>query len=202
VNLMTAGRGVVHSERADPALRQQGGMMHGIQIWLALPEANEDDAPSFEHHPQATLPAILPDAGVRGRVLIGEAFGQTSPIRHPSRPLLVDIELDVGAAIDVPDAPECGVFVISGEVRIGDQAIVTDHVAVLAAGARARVVAAIRTRLLIFGGPSMGKRLIDWNFVASSKERIDRARDAWRAQTFPKIPTDHDEFVPYPELHR
>ena len=94
VNLMTAGRGVVHSERADPAFRASGGTMHGVQIWLALPDAHEDDAPSFEHHPAATLPAIAPaggdeHGGARGRVLIGSAFGATSPIKHPSQPLLV-----------------------------------------------------------------------------------------------------------------
>src|SRR5689334_22571753 len=93
LNIMTAGRGVVHSERAEPGFRASGGLMHGVQIWLALPDAHEDDAPSFEHHPAATLPAVAPGGGVRGRVLIGGLFGATSPVRHPSEPLLVDLQL-------------------------------------------------------------------------------------------------------------
>ena len=202
VNLMTAGRGVVHSERADPAWRERGGRMHGVQIWLALPDANEDDAPSFEHHPQATLPAIEPAPGARGRVLAGAAFGAVSPLRHPSRPLRVDLELEPGAALDIPDAPERGVFVIDGELRLGAQVLARDRLAALAAGARACLTAVTRSRLLLLGGPSVGPRLMDWNFVASSKDRLTRARDAWKAQQFPKIPTDADDFVPYPELHR
>ena len=191
VNLMTAGRGVVHSERADPAWRARGGLMHGVQIWLALPEANEDDAPSFAHHPEATLPAIAGE-GVRGRVLIGSAFGQTSPILHPSAPLLVDLRLDVGACVDLPAAEERGVVVLEGEVELAGQRLVADRLAVLAPGDHA-LCAATAARVLIVGGPSPGTRFIDWNFVASSKDRLDRARDAWKAQTFPTIPTDHDE---------
>ncbi|HEX8115321.1 MAG TPA: pirin family protein, partial [Kofleriaceae bacterium] len=102
LNLRTAGRGIVHSERADPAFRAAGGAMHGVQIWLALPDAHEDDEPSFEHHPAATLPAIAPADGVRGRVLLGAAFDARSPVHHPSDPLLVDLELAAGAALDVP----------------------------------------------------------------------------------------------------
>src|SRR5262245_38141231 len=115
VNLMTAGRGIVHSERADPGFRAAGGAMHGVQIWLALTDEHEDDPPSFEHHPEATLPAIAPAPGARGRVLLGEAFGARSPIRHASEPVLVDLHLDAGASITWPaDAAERGVFVIEG----------------------------------------------------------------------------------------
>jgi len=196
VNLMTAGRGVVHSERAAPAWKARGGLMHGVQIWVALPEANEDDAPSFAHHPAATLPAIP-----HGRVLLGTAFGATSPIRHPSAPLLVDLELAAGVAVAIPEAAERGVFVIAGEIEIAGEAVEANRLAVLAPGAHA-LRATTAARVLVVGGPPLGTRFIDWNFVASSKERIDRARDAWRAQTFPQIPTDHDEHVPYPELHQ
>jgi hypothetical protein len=195
VNLMTAGRGVVHSERADPAWRERGGLMHGMQIWVALPEANEDDEATFEHHPEATLPTFA-----HGRVLMGSAFGVTSPIVHPSAPLLVDVRLEAGQRVAIPEAVERGVVVISGSIEIGGVAVAADHLAVLA-GDEAAIGAVTDARLMILGGAPLGARFIDWNFVASSKERIDRARDAWRAQTFPKIPTDHDEHVPYPELH-
>lgn len=203
VNLMTAGRGVVHSERADPAFRAAGGLMHGVQIWLALPDDHEDDEPSFEHHPAATLPAIAPADGVRGRVLIGSAFGATSPIRHCSEPLLVDLELAAGARMDLPAAEiERGVFVIEGRLEIGAAALATDQLAVLAPREPVQLCAAEPSRIMVIGGPPIGQRLIEWNFVASTRERIDAASDAWRKQAFPKIPTDADEFIPLPELHR
>jgi redox-sensitive bicupin YhaK (pirin superfamily) len=214
VNLMTAGRGVVHSERAEPAFRASGGAMHGVQIWLALPDAHEDDAPSFEHHPQATLPAIAPGPGARGRVLIGAAFGARSPIRHPSDPLLVDLELDDGAALDLlADAAERAVFVISGELRLelrpdgrtprvddtgGPDTLEADRLAVLGGRAPVRATARASTRCLLLGGPPVGPRLIEWNFVASSRERLDRARIAWQERRFPVIPTDDKEFIPWP----
>ncbi|MGE0872123.1 MAG: pirin family protein [Kofleriaceae bacterium] len=202
VNLMTAGRGVVHSERAEPAWRERGGVMHGIQIWLALPEANEDDAPSFEHHPAHSLPTITLSSGATGRVLIGAAYGARSPIRHPSQPLLIDLELDGGASVELPDAEERGVFVVSGELTGGGQQLAPDRLAVVTPGVRGSVSATSPSRVLVVGGPPMAPRFIDWNFVASSKDRIDRARDAWKAQTFPTIPTDDREFVPYPELRK
>ncbi len=198
VNIMTAGRGVVHSERAEPGFRASGGTMHGLQIWLGLPLDHEDDEPSFEHHPQHTLPAIAPATGVRGRVLLGEAFGAASPIVHPSAPLLVDLELAAGAAVDVaPAVPERAVFVVEGEVEVGGTVLAKDHMGVL--GERARLIAHTASRVALLGGASLGPRFIEWNFVASSRERIEAAKAAWKAQTFPKIPTDADEFVPLPE---
>jgi hypothetical protein len=204
LNLMTAGRGVVHSERAAPAFRASGGLMHGVQIWLALPDANEDDPPSFEHHPAATLPEVAPAAGVRGRVLIGSAYGATSPVRHPSDPLLVDLELDEGATLELPPdaAGERGVFVIAGELELAGEALAVDRLAVLSRIARVRVTARQPARILLIGGPPTGHRLIEWNFVASTRERIDAAREAWRRQQFPRIPTDDQELIPLPETGR
>lgn len=202
LNLMTAGRGVVHSERADPAFRASGGTMHGVQIWLALRDEHEDCAPSFEHHPASTLPAIAPAAGVRGRVLLGTQLGATSPVRHTSEPLLVDLELDAGASLSIPPAPaseERGLFVISGEVSLAGAALPTDRLAVLAPGAAIDLAAPAPARVLLIGGPPVGRRLIDWNFVASTRERIDAARAAWRERRFPAIPTDDREFIPLPE---
>jgi redox-sensitive bicupin YhaK (pirin superfamily) len=200
INLMTAGRGIVHSERADAAFRAAGGPMHGVQIWLALSDAHEDDAPSFEHHPEATLPAIAPAAGVRGRVLIGAAFGERSPIRHPSDPLLVDLELAAGASVDLPAAAgERALFVIDGELAVGTGALATNELGVLCSDRAVRATAPAATRALLLGGPALPPRFIEWNFVASSRERIVRARDAWKARQFPTIPTDDQEFIPYPE---
>jgi redox-sensitive bicupin YhaK (pirin superfamily) len=202
LNLMTAGRGIVHSERADPGFRAAGGAMHGVQIWLALPDAHEDDAPSFEHHPQATLPAIAPSPGVRGRVLFGEAYGARSPIRHPSAPLLVDLELAAGATVELPDnAAERAVFVIDGELGLAAERLEANQLAVLCAGRPATLSATTVARVLLLGGAPLGPRLIEWNFVASSRERLDRARDAWKARQFPAIPGDDREFIPWPDDH-
>jgi redox-sensitive bicupin YhaK (pirin superfamily) len=203
VNLMTAGRGIVHSERAEPAFRAAGGRLHGLQIWLGLPLEHEDDPPSFEHHPQATLPRIAPAAGVQGRVLIGAGFGATSPIRHPSQPWLIDLALDAGAQVEVAaGVAERAVFVIEGEVALGREALAADRLAVLCEGKTARVAATTASRLLLLGGPVLGPRLVYWNFVASSQDRIDRAAQAWRGRAFPSIPTDDQDFIPLPEDHR
>lgn len=202
VNLMTAGRGVVHSERADPAFRASGGLMHGVQIWLALPDSHEDVEPSFEHHPAASLPAIAPAAGVTGRVLIGRAHGASSPIAHPSAPLLVDLVLEAGARVRLDaEVAERAVFVIEGGVALAEHACAPDQIAVLGS-APVELRAEVASRVMVLGGPAFPPRLIDWNFVASSRERIARAVEAWKAQTFPRIPDDHDDFTPYPELHR
>jgi redox-sensitive bicupin YhaK (pirin superfamily) len=220
VNVMTAGAGVVHSERADPELRARGGVMHAAQIWLGLPTAHEDDPPSFAHHPAATLPAIAPTSprvtdpagaaasaapAVRGRVLCGAAWGQTSPIAHPSRPLLVDLELDAGASLELAGASldpdhERAVLVITGAIAIDDQELATDHLAALHAGAPAVIVARGAARVMLLGGPPLdGPRHLDWNFVSSSKEKLARARDRWRAREFPTIPGDDEERVEYPD---
>jgi len=195
VNLMTAGRGIVHSERADPGFRASGGAMHGVQIWLALPDANEDDEPSFEHHPEATLPAIAPAPGVTGRVLLGAAFGARSPIAHPSAPLLVDLQLAAGAVVELPaDVAERGLFVIDGAL---DLRLATNQLGIL--GNRpTRVTATAATRAMLLGGATHPPRFIEWNFVASSRERIERARDRWKAREFPVIPTDATDFIPWP----
>jgi redox-sensitive bicupin YhaK (pirin superfamily) len=203
VNLMTAGRGVVHSERPDPAGRAWGGEFDAVQIWLALPLANGDDDPRFEHVPQAAMPAISPAVGVRGRVLAGTAFGARSPLRHPSEPWLVDVELDGGSTLDIrPDVQERGVLVVDGAIEIGRDAISVNQLGVLREGASVKLRAHEPSRVLLIGGPHLGDRLMDWNFVASTRERLERARDAWIAQTFPKIPGDDLEFIPYPERHR
>ena len=200
VNVMTAGAGIAHSERADPELRARGGLMHGVQIWLGLPLAHEDDPPSFEHHPQETLPAITPAAGARGRVLLGVAFGARSPIAHPSAPLLVDLELDDGARVELPDAPERAVLVIDGELALGDAVLARDHLAVVTPGAAAALRARGAARALVLGGPPLdGARHLDWNFVSSSTEKLAAARARWQARAFPTIPGDDVEWIPYPE---
>ncbi len=200
LNLMTAGRGVVHSERAEPDFRARGGLMHGVQIWLGLPLANEDDAPSFAHHPERTLPVIAPAPGVTGRVLLGEAFGARSPVVHPSRPVLIDLELAAGACIDVPDLGEAGVLVIDGAIAQAATALTRDQLGVIHPGAAVRLDARAASRVLLIGGPPLdGARLLDWNFVSSSQGKLDRARHTWQDRAFPSIPGDDVEWIPYPD---
>ena len=157
--------------------RLDGGAMHGVQIWLALPEANEDDAPSFEHHPEATLPAIAPSDGVRGRVLIGAAFGVRSPIRHPSDPLLVDLRLDPGASIEIPaevpaDVPagiaERAVFVIDGELRAGSETLAANRLE--RKGLARRQGAPRDRRTVLLALTPKGRHLID-TLMAEDLER-------------------------------
>jgi redox-sensitive bicupin YhaK (pirin superfamily) len=176
--------------------------MHGVQIWLALPTDREEDAPSFQHHPEATLPAIAPAPGVTGRLLLGERFGARSPVSHPSEPVLVDLELEAGSTVDVPAGGERGVFVIDGELQIDQVGLQMNRLAVLHDACSVRVTALARTRALVLGGPTLGQRFIEWNFVSSAKDRIARASAAWRAQTFPRIPGDDQEFIPLPEPKR
>lgn len=203
VNLMTAGSGVVHSERQAPPATPAAppAPLHGVQIWLALPTDHEDDAPSFHHYPAAQLPTIA-EPGVQGTLLLGEAYGLAAPADHPSRPLLVDLALDRGGCSYVPGtAAERGVYVVEGRVRIGGYEVGARQLAAIspaALAADARVEATEPARILVLGGPALGRRLIDWNFVASSQERIDRARQRWLDRAFPKIPGDDDELVPLP----
>lgn len=200
LNLMTAGCGVVHSERIDPEHRAAGGPFHGVQIWLGLPEQDEEGEPWFHHHPADTLPAIAPADGVRGRVLLGEAFSARSPALHPSQPLLLDVQLESGACFDLPhEGIEAAVFVIEGSIRFGDLEVAREQLAVLRPERTARVTASSPARLLLLGGPPLGPRYMDWNFVSSSRARIEQAKQGWRDQTFPKIPGDDQEFVPLPE---
>jgi len=200
VNLMTAGGGIVHSERAAPAFRASGGEMHGLQIWVALPESLEDAPPSFEHHPEATLPNISPAPGVTGRVLFGAAFGAQSPIKHPSTPLLVELRFEAGASLEIPsDIDERGVLVIEGALQNGTETLATNQLGVLCSQRRPAMTASEPTHAVLLGGAAHPPRFIEWNFVASSRERIERARDRWKAREFPAIPGDDKEFIPWPE---
>lgn len=199
LNLMTAGRGIVHSERSSDEGRARGGALHGLQIWLGLPTAHEDDAPSFSHHDREAFPVVAQGAA-RARVLLGRALGATSPAPHPSHPVLIDVALDPGAAFAAPrEIEECAVYVVEGEVAAGALVFGPRRLLVREPAADLEIVARKASRVMVLGGPPLeGKRFMDWNFVASSRDRIDRAREAWRAQTFPKIPGDDQEFVPLP----
>lgn len=199
VNWMTAGRGIVHSERTAPADRETGGPMHGIQTWLALPKAHEQADPEFHHHPKATLPTVeLP--GVTMRLIAGRAFGERAPVRTFSDMFYLACEMSPGAAFMLPpEHAQRGVYLVDGEALVGGDLLEPQHMAVLAPGETVEIAAGAGARLMLFGGEPMdGDRRIEWNFVASSRELIEDAKARWKAQAFDPVPGD-TEFIPLPE---
>lgn len=197
VNWMTAGRGITHSERFE-ALRARGGALDGIQAWVALPEEHEDGNPGFWHVPAADLP-VLEEGGARGRLIAGRLAGVASPVPVLSPQFYVHWELPAGARVGLPaEYPERAVYVVSGEVDVDGQPVGAGLMAVLAAGATATLAARTPAVVMALGGDPVGPRHIDWNFVASTKERIEQARDDWAAGRMPLPPGDDREFIPLP----
>ncbi|AOI71309.1 pirin [Burkholderia ubonensis] len=199
VNWMTAGRGIVHSERTPDALRERGHTVHGIQTWVALPLAHETDAPSFEHHEAAALPK-LNDDGVSLTVIAGDAFGLRSPVTTFSRTLYVAAEFADGGRL-VLDASheERAVYLVDGDLAIDGTPLEPAQMAVLAPGATVTLTSGAGARAMLLGGDRLeGERFIDWNFVASSRDAIERAKEAWTRQEMGKVPGE-TEWIPLPE---
>jgi redox-sensitive bicupin YhaK (pirin superfamily) len=198
VNWMTAGRGVVHSERTPDGTRARGQTLHGIQTWFALPKAYEEAEPAFFHHPAATLP-LIEAPGLCLRVVAGRAYGLTSPVATFGDTLYVAGELEAGARFDVPaEHEERAVYVAEGSIELDGQTLERGQMAILAPGSMVDVSALADARLMLLGGaPLDGPRHIWWNFVASSKERIEEAKQRWAAGEFPKVPGE-TEFIPLP----
>jgi redox-sensitive bicupin YhaK (pirin superfamily) len=201
VNWMVAGRGIVHSERTPSDLRRKPGgtALHGIQIWIALPKEHEEDVPSFEHHPAASLPERQGE-GQRLRLVAGDAFGLRAPVRVFSPMFYLDAVLEAGAVTTLPDdAAERAVA--EGEVEVEDRCYSTGQMIVFAADARVALRATGNARVMLVGGaPLDGRRHIWWNFVSSSDERIERAKLDWQEQRFAAVPGD-DERTPLPDEH-
>ena len=198
VNWMTAGRGITHSERFEHA-RAHGDRMHGIQSWVALPHEAEEIDPSFVHHPADTLP-VFEDGGVWTRIVAGEAFGARSPVAVLSPLFYVHAELRPGGALEVPSAyPERAVFVASGTVQIDGQTHAAGRMLVLEQGRRVVVSALHASTVMLLGGEPVGARYIEWNFVSSSKDRIEQAKADWKAGRMKLPDRDHGEFIPLPE---
>jgi redox-sensitive bicupin YhaK (pirin superfamily) len=199
VNWMTAGRGIVHSERTPGALRATGSPIHGIQTWVALPRAQEEAEPAFVHHPAATLPVVgLPGATVR--VIAGHALGARSPVAVFTDTLYGAAELAAGARLVLPpEHEERAVYLVEGGVEVGGVALRPGQMAVLDAAGDAEIRASAASAVMLVGGARMdGHRFIWWNFVASSKERIEQAKDDWRENRFAPVPGE-TERIPLPE---
>jgi len=199
VNWMTAGRGIVHSERTPAPERAAGHRLHGVQTWLALPLDSEDAAPEFLHYDAATLPEDI-RGGVRIRVIAGSAFGMTSPVHVYAPTLYVDVRFSAGSHLTLTtEHAERAIYPISGEVAIDGEPAVNGQMHVLAEGRDVDVSAASDALVLICGGaPLDGERFLWWNFVASTHERIERAKADWAAQRFGQVPGE-TEFIPLPD---
>jgi redox-sensitive bicupin YhaK (pirin superfamily) len=202
VNWMSAGRGVVHSERTPDDLRGVTRRSHGLQLWVALPQAHEDAPPSFSHTPEHAIPRWA-WGGVSARVLVGSAFGVASPVPARSPTLYLDLQFAPGATLELPAAlaAERALYAVDGALSVDGQALSAHTLAVLDAGRDVRVSAEQAVRVVLIGGEPLGHRFIWWNFVASRKEQIVQAAQDWADQPnprFPQVPGE-TEFIPLPE---
>jgi redox-sensitive bicupin YhaK (pirin superfamily) len=195
INWMTAGKGIVHSERAP----HPGGKLHGIQLWCALPKEHEETEPTFEHCPASSIPETTID-GATVRVLAGDAYGLHAPVKTWSKLFYVDVVAPTAATIEAPDHAERAIYIVSGYAQIGGDTFDRGKMLVLASGRTVRIELEPNTRIVMLGGdPLDGPRHMYWNFVASTKERIEQAKEDWRERRFPIVPGDETEFIPLPD---
>jgi hypothetical protein len=204
---MTAGKGIVHSERTGPQDRAVGSRLAGLQCWVALPRAREETDPSFTHIGADQLP-VEEGEGVTARIIAGEYFGRRSPVPAESPMFYVDLALQPGARLTLPaEYPEQALYIVDGSIDLGrDGVFSAGQLVVLKPGARLTVGAAggadagAGARVMLLGGEPMdGPRYLTWNFVSSSEERIEQAKEDWRAQRFARVPGE-TEFIPLPDL--
>ena len=197
VNLMTAGRGIVHSERAGDDL-DRVSRLHGIQSWMALPLEQEECDPDFTHYPASDLPEFERD-GVAIRVNMGEVYGFASPVTGHAPTLYLEVRMPSGSSLSLPaDCDEIALYVVSGELRIGDRLVGATRMAVLAPGRPLQLQASADCHLMVVGGASLGERHIWWNLVSSSRQRIEQAKQDWRDNRFARVPGE-TEFIPLPD---
>ncbi|HEX6993403.1 MAG TPA: pirin family protein [Gammaproteobacteria bacterium] len=199
VNWMTAGRGITHSERFERG-RREGGPLHGIQAWVALPTEHEETEPAFTHYPSDALPTF-DDGGAAGRLIAGELWGLPSPVETHSPLFYVHWELGAGAQATLPaDYSERALYVASGSIELGNERVAEGHMAVLSPGEPVSFgTEGGRAVVMALGGEPVGHRFIDWNFVSSSKDRIEQAKADWRAGRMPLPVGDDQEWIPLPE---
>jgi redox-sensitive bicupin YhaK (pirin superfamily) len=200
LNWMTAGRGIVHSERTPQTLRHTGSKIFGIQSWVALSAADEEREPDFVHYGADEMP-VLSDRGSAVRVIAGSILGETSPVRASSPLFYADVSLRAGSAVPLdPDYDERGIYLVSGEVEIAGDVFASGQLLVFRPGDRITIRARSDARFLMLGGEPMdGPRYIWWNFVSSRKDRIEQAKADWKSARFDTVPGDEAEFIPLPE---
>jgi len=200
INLMTAGSGIVHSERSPEGLRPSGPSLYGMQTWIALPDGREEVDAAFDHVPGGELP-VIEAAGAHARVLMGTLWGKTAATRCDSPTIYADIELTGGSVPIDAEADERAVMVVGGEAELDGQALEPFTLYVLRPGHEARLSSAGGGRMMLLGGGAFStRRYVFWNFVSSSRERISQAKQDWEAMRFPLIPGDDQEFIPLPKV--
>ena len=198
INWMTAGKGIVHSERTPPSLRQAGHTLHALQLWVALPEKDEQTDPGFTHYDSDALP-LVEDGNNTIRVMIGEAYGVRSAVRTFSSMLYVEVKLKAGQRIALPEhIDERAVYVISGRLIAKETEIAMHSMAIFDKSPGIEVVAHEDSTLVIIGGDSLGKRLMWWNLVSTREDLLENAKKAWREGAFPKVPGE-TEYIPLPD---
>jgi redox-sensitive bicupin YhaK (pirin superfamily) len=200
LNLMSAGSGIVHSERTSPEQKALGPRLFGIQAWAALPKSHEESSPTFAHIEAGKLPRITGE-GKTVRLIMGQMYGQTSPAEFPHPSFYAEAVLAPGAVLPLDaDYDERAVYVASGEIDIAGDTFGAGRLIVFRPGDRISILATAQSRIMLLGGEPMdGPRHIWWNFVSSSKDRIDAAKADWKAKRFPFVPGDAEEFIPLPE---
>jgi len=197
INLMVAGRGITHSERERAEVTAKPHRLHGLQLWLALPEQDEETDPAFYHYPASAIPAVDIE-GVPVRVLMGQAYGQTSPVKTFAQTLYVEAHLQQGQQLVLPNCAERAIYVAQGELQLNGTVVPEHAMVVLHAADGVCITATADSRIALIGGESMAKRYIEWNFISSRKQRIEQAKQDWQAGRFPKVVGDEEEFIPYP----
>ncbi len=198
VNVMTAGSGIVHSERTGVDVRQKPSNLFGIQSWLALPKVHEEDAPAFNHTDKKELPELEYD-GMKARIIMGTRWGKVAPVHTYTDTLYLDVELEAGGVFELPDdTEERGIYALSGEVEIAGIVHKPNQLLVFRPGDKVVVKALSPVRMMVMGGEAMdGPRHIWWNFVSSDKDRIEQAKEDWKNGKFAKVEGDA-EFIPLP----
>jgi redox-sensitive bicupin YhaK (pirin superfamily) len=201
VNLMTAGKGITHSERSPASVRAGGPALSGIQTWLALPADKEEIDPAFEHVPKEALP-LVEGGGASARIVMGSLWGATSPVTQHSPTIYADIALDAGGAMPIdPEADERAIYLAEGEAWLDGIALEPATLYVLRPGIAATLRSAGGGHVMLCGGAPMdGPRHVFWNFVSSRRDRINHAKEDWKAGRFALPPDDHDEYIPLPEV--
>lgn len=199
VNWMNAGRGIAHSERTRAELRTMGSPIAGIQSWVALPDAHEESDPFFKHHAESELP-LIDDGGKIVRVIAGALYGKASPVKTYSEMFYADAQLEAGAALPFDaEHEERGLYLVSGEIDVAGETFERGRLLVFRPGDQITVKAVTPARFMLLGGADLGARHIWWNFVSSRKERIEQAKQDWKAGRFGTVPGDDKEFIPLPE---
>ena len=198
VNWMTAGRGITHSERFE-TLRRTGGTIHGIQAWVALPEADEECEPAFAHHGPEDLPTYESPDGLWARLIAGKAFGAEARVKTHSPMFYVHWRLKAGARAQLgAEYSERAAYVAAGSVEVDGRTFIAGQMLIFAAGQAVLFTGVTDAQVMLLGGEPLGPRFIEWNFVSSRRERIDQAKADWRAGRMKLPDLDHDEFIPLP----